>query len=706
MNICLQVHYDDVHVELYRKKRGDGSSNFRLNQKVVNAYASGRHEQLHLPKSVKEILQKPADEEDWMKLDRLRFAIICEMESVQEIHIEDDTTIAKIAAAVEDNEKDGHEGVVGENVGDPYDENITMIPAGARVEAAISSKRPRSKVARRKEYAGAIRRLCRPEINRRIRVKMRPLGSKLAMDLDDFGQEMAAGTPAAALAAKFCSEAASTQEVLDRMLLVLYDALWLSACERWTARGVANLDHERTFLMAQGFLRGQAVGKRPLHDGMCACCGALLHGVQNDHSALSNKCNGPPIDVRGQEKLTTEGAEDTEAQPPFLLSYSPALFAREIPAIFEYDPDMNCLSLKEGVQKPWVRPKHGRQKEGKRTWLYCCECRDRYCPAKGSRQHGHVPYRDQSSQKKMKPEYKRERCNKVMPDTEAPDLGEQDVQEVGAMDPKDMEDAVDALATLAAATELQPEAQEHEHAPAASEIAALQTSVAWTPFPTLDEYRSKWEVERAKHVKVVPGEFGPSNLIPEPKPELMQDVPWVPFHLLKTEDAQARLSVCRPISGLQEAQLVAGVPTYAHNTGEVKFCRRNPLQVAATFACVLNKHDGQFMGLSAEELAAWHECITWLREPGHNNVLRLYGTQYERLVASCNTIAEALRSRGVLFEGHARAKIRWTPRFGHDVDEGMLGEMCEENGKSKDAICKQCVLISHDCTTYFLKLAT
>ena len=42
--------------------------------------------------------------------------------------------------------------------------------------------------------------------------------------------------------------------------------------------GVGNLQHERTLLMARCFLRGQAEGKRSLHDGMCARCGALLHG--------------------------------------------------------------------------------------------------------------------------------------------------------------------------------------------------------------------------------------------------------------------------------------------------------------------------------------------------------------------------------------------------------------------------------------------
>ena len=96
--------------------------------------------------------------------------------------------------------------------------------------------------------------------------------------------------------------------------------------------------------------------------------------------------------------------------------------------------------------------------------------------------------------------------------------------------------------------------------------------------------------------------------------------------------------------------------------------------MAATFACVLNKRDGNFMGLSRDELEAWHECLCWLREPGNNNILKLYGTQYERLVSACGILSTELQSRGVLPEGSTRAKVRWTKRCGHNIQKGTLGE--------------------------------
>ena len=47
------------------------------------------------------------------------------------------------------------------------------------------------------------------------------------------------------------------------------------------------------------------------------------------------------------------------------------------------------------------------------------------------------------------------------------------------------------------------------------------------------------------------------------------------FADLKSEEAQARLSVCQPISGLQEVTRVGGVERYAHQSGEAPstYCR-------------------------------------------------------------------------------------------------------------------------------------
>ena len=95
-------------------------------------------------------------------------------------------------------------------------------------------------------------------------------------------------------------------------------------------------------------MRGQTLGRRPLFDGMCARCSALLHGNLYQTSALSNKRMGPPIDKDDRILVDDDGVPDTFAQPPCLLRYSPQLFANEIPEMFAHDEKTNCLSLKPG----------------------------------------------------------------------------------------------------------------------------------------------------------------------------------------------------------------------------------------------------------------------------------------------------------------------------------------------------------------------
>ena len=81
---------------------------------------------------------------------------------------------------------------------------------------------------------------------------------------------------------------------------VLWDALFLDQCTKWTRDGVANLPSDECLELARWFLRGQAGSSKALVDGICAQCGALLYGAINQRAALSNKCSGPPSNRDGQ----------------------------------------------------------------------------------------------------------------------------------------------------------------------------------------------------------------------------------------------------------------------------------------------------------------------------------------------------------------------------------------------------------------------
>ena len=124
------------------------------------------------------------------------------------------------------------------------------------------------------------------------------------------------------------------------------------------------------------------------------------------------------------------------------------------------------------------------------------------------------------------------------------------------------------------------------------------------PRPSVEEYQTRWDKLKAWHSRPVEGPFGKENLVPHPEPQLWQDCPHVPFDQLKSTEAQSRLSVCRPHSGLEEASCATGVPRYAHNTGGVIFRRWASSQVANTMGLVLNKTNGKSSGLTAAEVDA------------------------------------------------------------------------------------------------------
>ena len=117
--------------------------------------------------------------------------------------------------------------------------------------------------------------------------------------------------------------------------------------------------------------------------------------------------------------------------------------------------------------------------------------------------------------------------------------------------------------------------------------------------------------------------------------------------------------------------MVDGHVRYAHNTGEVNFRRRHPLQLASTLGFILNKRAGYFPGLAPEEKDALHECLTWLRQPGNNPVC-FYGQELEDWDRACKALMDKVKR--VLPEGSTRARIRATSRVQKNLQDGTLGD--------------------------------
>ena len=366
-------------------------------------------------------------------------------------------------------------------------------------------------------------------------------------------------------------------------------------------------------------MRGRNVGKKPLFDGMCADCACLLYGSVNGF-ALSNKKAGPPIDRDGSVH------DDPKAQPPCLLRFSPQLFAKEAPSMFEHDLSTNCLRLKPGSAEPWLRRTLPHQVvDSKASWLYCRELNafmrafgcvwatflkehvnqqeghDCYNKHLGQRaRQRHIPFRDKASQGFMR---EPQRGADV---EEEPQEQQEETQREPEEEPRD-DEPTQGLSTEGDGGDMSEEAAEED---AEEEEAEPEPPEQW---PSLEEYKLRWDRLLCQHSAVNPGAFSTENLVPEPLPALWQDCPWVPFDALKSDEAQGRLSRCRPISGLQTARIEDGINHYSHNVGEVNFRRRAPLQLASTMGFVLNNRNGKFLGISDDERAALHECLTWLR---------------------------------------------------------------------------------------------
>ena len=130
------------------------------------------------------------------------------------------------------------------------------------------------------------------------------------------------------------------------------------------------------------------------------------------------------MDRDGNPILTGNGEPDVDAQPPFLLRFSPAVLAQEVPCVFQHDCATNRLYLRQGVDPPWVV----KTVDGK--WEYCKDCCSRYLGSQSVRK-SHVPYRDKASQNFMKPVYRKPRgspssrtesSQRSAPEPEAEDL--------------------------------------------------------------------------------------------------------------------------------------------------------------------------------------------------------------------------------------------------------------------------------------------
>ncbi len=263
-----------------------------------------------------------------------------------------------------------------------------------------------------------------------------------------------------------------------------------------------------------------------------------------------------------------EGKYIVEIQPPALLRYSPALFAKEAPEVFVHDPATNTLRLKPDKREPWVKPNN-------QSFLYCVDCYDRFISPKENT-FSFVPFRDKASQSLLRPTWleRKRQIEAAQEDARAdavensqdPGLeraaagGELQLHDDPAderphddpifdFQPPDSDDERhpaeqsapdDGIATPLAgeleggvATPLAGCADgDGDPAPVAGDLdvdgeppvdVLLPEAAEKVVRPTLEEYKAKWQRLKDQHVEAPGGVFDFNNLVPQPNWRLFQD---------------------------------------------------------------------------------------------------------------------------------------------------------------------------------------
>ena len=253
---------------------------------VAQSYRMKLCQRIELPESIKSIFTCPAHETKWDKLEEARLAIASVILGERQVEIESEADTEAFVSALErcssiyPDELCGHADFADGSrlVVEPPPSDLSVSQQRAMVCSAVAES-----------------------VGRTLTVRTRPLSMK--PPLDSFAKAvLSMSVKAIAASAKF--KRPSQEEILDRLLIVLYDALFLDKCLDWTAKQVSNLHNSETPQVARYFLKGLYVGDAPLFRGLCAFCARLLTG-QNE--VVTGSKPGPPIDRHGNKLVDARG---------------------------------------------------------------------------------------------------------------------------------------------------------------------------------------------------------------------------------------------------------------------------------------------------------------------------------------------------------------------------------------------------------------
>ena len=343
----LDMHYDSIYYkqwfekeELRRAKSGDAKEvavktvprrphSHKVDPRVVEYQTTPRYETLALPEEAKRILQRPADEGSWGKLQEIA-TLMCD----QAGGVVNATIMDGVARTDLERVLNIATGEVGEDVmlGD------VMLSRGWRVVGALPSEQPPVQIKVQRPGWGTVPLSTFGLEVFRNNLKHDPESLQKLMRSSRAGND---------------ATRENIESVANSLLLDLGMCLWHAQVWKWHRVRKAWTSEAKLCGAIQWYLEGQHVGEKPVFDGICARCGELLFGTLS--VAGSNKCNGEPRNVNGH-------CTSDDAQPPFLLRWVPAFYAQTMPDVFAYSANSNKLVLQEEHRNPppWKTALHGR----------------------------------------------------------------------------------------------------------------------------------------------------------------------------------------------------------------------------------------------------------------------------------------------------------------------------------------------------------
>ena len=189
---------------------------------IAFAHRKQLNQKLVLPQRVKQILRCAKDEVSLTKLEFHLQAVRSEMEGQTTVYMTSQEEVEQLARAIENCDTK-----ICDEVGAG-----SRIPVGARLVVEVQGT---SLATRREHVAELVRSL---EVGTPLDVKMRPFNTTARKPLlDPFGRAILKNPE---MTVRELLADGTIEEIRDKLLLCLWDALFLSASEQWTKDGVSN----------------------------------------------------------------------------------------------------------------------------------------------------------------------------------------------------------------------------------------------------------------------------------------------------------------------------------------------------------------------------------------------------------------------------------------------------------------------------------